>query len=65
MLRDNRQEAVGPNYVWAMRSVHDQRTLATKLRILTIVDMRSRFCPAADPGFSYCGEVVIQTALLR
>lgn len=60
-LRDDRAEAVGPNDVWAMDFVHDQLALGTKLRILTIVDTHSRFCPAADPRFTYRGEDVVQT----
>ena len=60
-LREDRQEAVGPNDVWAMDFVHDQLALGKKLRILTIVDTHSRFCPAADPRFSYRGEDVVQT----
>ena len=47
-LRDDRQEAVGPNDVWAMDFVHDQLATGKKLRILTIVDTHSRYCPAAD-----------------
>ena len=43
-LCDDRQEAVGPNDVWAMDFVHDQLALGNKLRILTIVDIHSRFC---------------------
>ena len=73
-LREDRQEAVGPNDVWAMRCrqaiaeqsagrdfVHDQLAMGKKLRILTIVDTHSRFCPAAEPRFSYRGEDVVQT----
>lgn len=59
-LRDNRAEAVGPNDVWAMDFVHDQLALGNKLRILTIVDTHSRFCPATDARFSYRGEDVVQ-----
>jgi putative transposase len=44
-----------------MGFVHDQLVLGNKLRLLTIVDTRSRFCPAADPRFSYRGEDVVQT----
>ena len=44
-----------------MDFVHDQLALGKKLRILTIVDTHSRFCPAADPRFSYRGEDVVQT----
>ena len=60
-LREDRQEAVGPNDVWAMDFVHDQLALGKKLRILTIVDTHSRLCPAADPRFTYRGEDVVQT----
>ena len=60
-LRDDRQEAVGPNEVWAMDFVHDQLALGNKLRILTIVDTHSRFCPAADPRFTYRGEDLVRT----
>ena len=58
-LRDDRAEAVGPNDVWAMDFVHDQLALGNKLRILTIVDTHSRFCPATDPRFTYRGEDVV------
>lgn len=60
-LRKDRQEASGPNEVCAMDFVHDQLALGRKLRILTIVDIHSRYCPAADPRFAYRGEDVVQT----
>lgn len=60
-LREDRQEAVGPNDVWAMDFVHDQLALGNKLRILTIVDTHSRLCPATDARFTYRGEDVVQT----
>ena len=60
-LREDRQEAVGPNEVWAMDFVHDQLAMGKKLRILTVVDTHSRLCPAADPRFAYRGEDVVQT----
>jgi len=60
-LREDRQEAVGPNDVWAMDFVHDQLAMGKKLRILTIVDTHSRFGPATDPRFAYRGEDVVQT----
>lgn len=60
-LREDRQVAVGPNAVWAMDLVHDQLALGRKLRILTIVDTHSRYCPAADPRVAYRGEDVVQT----
>ena len=60
-LRDDRAEAIGPNDVWAMDFVHDQLALCKKLRILTIVDTHSRYCPATDVRFSYRGEDVVQS----
>lgn len=59
-LREDRQDAVGPNDVWAMDFVHDQLATGKKLRILTIVDTHSRYCPATDPRF-HRGEDVVQT----
>jgi putative transposase len=60
-LREDRQEAGQPNEVWAMDFVHDQLATGKKLRILTIVDTHSRYCPATGPRFSYKGEDVVQT----
>lgn len=60
-LKEDRTEAVGPNDVWAMDFVHDQLALGQKLRILTVVDTHSRFCPVLDARFSYRGEDVVQT----
>lgn len=60
-LRDDRQEAVGPNDVWTMDFVHDQLATGKKLRILTVVDTHSRYCPATDARFPYRGEDVVQT----
>ena len=60
-LREDRQEAIGPNDVWAMDFVHDQLATGRKLRILTMVDTHSRLCPAVDPRFTYRGEDVVQT----
>lgn len=60
-LRENRVEPTHTNQVWAMDFVHDQLATGRKLRILTIVDTFSRFCPTADPRFSYRGEDVVQT----
>lgn len=60
-LREDRQEAIGPNDVWAMDFVHDQLAMGRKLRILTIVDTHSRFSPATDPRFTYRGQDVVQT----
>jgi putative transposase len=44
-----------------MDFVHDQLATGQKLRVLTVVDTFSRFCPALDPRFSYRGEGVAQT----
>ncbi|SPF31092.1 hypothetical protein POI8812_03443 [Pontivivens insulae] len=60
-LRQDRQEAVEPNDVWAMDVVHDQLALGKKLRILTIVDTHSRLYSTADPRFHCRGEDVVQT----
>ena len=72
-LREERSVAIGPNDVWAITArqhmlacvredfVHDQLAAGRKLRILTIVDTLSRFCPATDPRFKYRGEDVVQT----
>ncbi|OSQ46041.1 transposase [Thalassospira alkalitolerans] len=59
--REDRQIAVGPNDIWAMDFVHDQLATGMKLRILTVVDTHSRYCPATDPRFTYRGEDVVQT----
>lgn len=44
-----------------MDFVHDQLATGKKLRILTIVDTHSRYCPATDPRFTYRGQDVVQT----
>ena len=41
--------------------VHDRLALGNKLRILTVVDTHSRFCPVTDARFSYREEDVVQT----
>jgi putative transposase len=60
-LREDRQKAVGPNDVWAMDFVHDQFATGKKLRVLTVVDIFSRYVPVLDPRHSYRGEDVVQT----
>ncbi|GEB39577.1 hypothetical protein GLI01_36120 [Gluconacetobacter liquefaciens] len=47
------------NDSWAKDCVHDRR--ATDRRILTVIDIFSRFSLATDPRFSYRGENVAQT----
>lgn len=60
-LREDRGEATRPHEIWAMDFVHDQLATGRKLRILTVVDTFSRFCPVLDPRFSYRGEDVVVT----
>jgi putative transposase len=60
-LREDRCAAVAANETWAMDFVHDQLATGRKLRILTIVDIFSRFSPAIDPRFSYRAEDVVAT----
>ncbi len=60
-LRDDRQDATRPNETWAMDFVHDQLATGRKIRVLTVVDIFSRFSPVLDPRYSYRGEDVVQT----
>ena len=77
-LREDRQEAVGPNDVWAMHCptgkclhslrgdfVHDQLATGRKIRVLTVIDTYSRYVPALEPRFSYRGEDVKGRKSLR
>ena len=60
-LREDRTDAVRSNDVWAMDFVHDQLATGRKLRVLTVVDTFSRYCPVIDPRYSYRGEDVVAT----
>ncbi len=60
-LRSDRGVAVKPQEIWAMDFVHDQLATGRKLRILTVVDTYSRYCPVIDPRFGYRGEDVVNT----
>ena len=60
-LRDDRQVATRPNETWAMDFVHDQLATGQKLRVLTVVDIFSRFSPVLDARFSYRAEDVVLT----
>ena len=60
-LRSDRSVAVRPQEIWAMDFVHDQLATGRKLRILTVVDTYSRYCPVIDPRFNYRGEDVVNT----
>jgi hypothetical protein len=59
-LRDDRKVATRPNETWAMDFVHDQLATGRKIRVLTVVDIFSRYPPAIDPRLSYRGEDVVQ-----
>ena len=43
-----------------MDFVHDQLATGRKLRVLTILDIFSRFSPALEPRFSFSGADVVQ-----
>lgn len=60
-LREDRRPATQTNETWAMDFVHDQLATGRKIRVLTVVDIFSRFSPAVDPRFSYRGEDVVVT----
>ncbi len=60
-LRDDLCDAVAPNETWAMDFVHDQLATGARLRVLTVVDIFSRYAAVIDPRFSYRGEDVVQT----
>jgi len=60
-LRDDRAPATRPHEIWAMDFVHDQLAMGSKLRVLTVVDLFSRYSPIVDPRLSYRAEDVVQT----
>ncbi len=60
-LREDRYPASTPNETWAMDFVHDQLALGNKLKVLTAVDIFSKFSPVIDPRFSYRAEDVVMT----
>jgi putative transposase len=43
-----------------MDFVHDQLVTGRKLRVLTIVDIFSRFSPAVEPRFNFTGADVVE-----
>jgi putative transposase len=59
-LREDRREATAANETWAMDFVHDQLATGRKLRVLTVVDIFTRYAPAVDARFSYRGEDVVR-----
>ena len=60
-LRDDRREATGSHDAWAVDFAHDQLASGHKIRILTLIDIYSRYSPVIDPRFSYRGEDVVAT----
>lgn len=44
-----------------MDFVHDQLATGKKLRVLTVVDIFSKYSPVFDPRFSYRAEDVVMT----
>lgn len=59
-LREDRRNATHPNETWAMDFVHDQLATGQKLRVPTIVDTFSRFCPALVPRLTFRGADVVE-----
>lgn len=57
-LREDRQEPVRRNDVWAMDFVHDQLFDGRKTRVLTMVDAFTRYSPAIEARFNWCGAAV-------
>lgn len=51
----------GPEECWAMDFVHDNLEDGRPIRILSIVDLWDRSCPALVVGFSQTGQNVIRT----
>ena len=52
--------ATQPNETWAMDFVHDPLATGNKIRVLTVVDLFSRYSPVIDPRFSYRAEDVVR-----
>jgi putative transposase len=60
-LMEDSSNATHSNQVWAMDFVHDQLATGRKIRVFTVVDSLTRYCPALDPRFSYRSEDVVVT----
>ena len=60
-LREDRCPASMPTQTWAMDFVHDQLAMGKKIRVLTVIDIFSKFSPIIDPRFSYRAEDVVMT----
>ncbi len=59
-LRDDCRPATRSNETWAIDFVHNQLATGRKLRVLTIVDIFSRFSPALEPRFTFRGADVVE-----
>ncbi|MEY9181325.1 transposase InsO family protein [Bradyrhizobium sp. USDA 326] len=59
-LRDDRRSATRVNEIWAMDFVHDELATGGKLRVLTMVDIFSRFSPALEPRLTFRGTDVVE-----
>lgn len=57
-LREDRQEPICRNDVWAMDFVHDQLFDGRKARVLTMVDAFTRYSPVIEARFSWRGATV-------
>jgi len=60
-LRDDRVMATAPNECWAMDFMADQLFDGRKLRVLTIVDICTKLCPAIGVAHVYKGHDVVAT----
>lgn len=60
-LREDRSPPSGPNEVWSMDFMSDQLFDGRRIRVLTIVDVYSRLCPAIEVGMRYRGADVVET----
>lgn len=59
-LRDNRRPATRSNETRAKDFVHDQLATGGNLRVLTVIDIFSRFSPALVPRFTFRGSDVVE-----
>ena len=57
--REGRSPAAEPNQVRAMDFVHDELFDGKKIRVLTVIDIFTRFSPAIDARFTYKGADVV------
>jgi putative transposase len=58
-LREDRVMATTPNECWAMDFMVDQLFDGRKLRVLTIVDICTKLCPAIGVAHAYKGHDVV------